>query len=967
MKKKVFSFLFTIFLFIVSFFFIVNNLKAATFVPCDTDDVLCQLDCDLNGNVCGYWIDDTPVDNCPVGQKLHPTSGNCIYENDAACRDRFGEAYYDGNEIDGCVCVEGTIYSHETWKCEFPNNCPAGQKLHPTSGNCIYEDDAACRARFGEAYYDGNETDGCACIDGAVWDGYVCFLELDFDIKIDPLQFTLSADGESQQEISAWVENENGEKVSVPMWIQIQTPNNIRSGKLNISSGKESNKKNFISATYISPYIENIEKDEDNDIIEDLIYIFAEINGETKYKVIEAILETQGTDFDVSLQFEKDGLVTRTIKTIFNEGALSGSAYFLDEDEEYDPNGVKVILDGTLANAKQDKIHLETFTQNGTFFFENLGKTGELILDPIELTMDENDYSYYDKYYKNKDKFVERVSKYGADVSFLLPYTNIVENYSEYLADAKFDEAQEVIDSLKMSAYTAYFFEFYGRKADESLDNFVNYMSNILVDTISLMQGIVNVTGAVFDAAGDSSSASGQVLAKWLAKKNNVSKLQEIGQKGLKTILNTLRKGLSFQDQESQRVMNAFQDLIGGLESYLFADGLDIWKHLGPKQIKKIFANYMKRGYVSDMAKIAKKYKVNLENIPNNVDKNIKTAENLFIKNTEDHDYRNSLQYEWDVDTSALTEFINVMKPAAKVALSVYLANPVIANDVVDKAGNAFNALKVAASMNHTYEWYALYQKDFEYLEKSLSILNTGKELSYINNLEIPIKTTVLENKFTLIKTVKAEVMENKISNILSNILLAVQNNDNKSLADNLDKLDKLRENNNILYTDNIDYINQYSSYLNEENNEKAVDTLIANSDLNFISDLIDLYIVNLVLDPSEENIENFSEIIESFVVIENDLTKDNIEVYNLISNLDLEKQNSKVAKNAIEDNSLGIYISDIFLLLFYLTLVIGSIVTGIIFKKKGKKAGFISLGITVSLLLLLLFLTEVFYDYEII
>ena len=169
MYKKVLTLLFSVFFLVISFFTIVDKIQAATFVPCDPYDALCGLDCELDGSVCGHWINDTPSVTFPSGQKLHPTSGNCIYDSNASCQSVYGAAYYDGNEIDGCSCNSGAYYNTTTGHCEYPNNCPVGQKLHPSSGNCIYDSNASCQAVYGAAYYDGNEIDGCACNNGAIY------------------------------------------------------------------------------------------------------------------------------------------------------------------------------------------------------------------------------------------------------------------------------------------------------------------------------------------------------------------------------------------------------------------------------------------------------------------------------------------------------------------------------------------------------------------------------------------------------------------------------------------------------------------------------------------------------------------------------------------------------------------------------------------------------------------------------
>ncbi len=111
---------------------------------------------------------------CPSNQERHPDTGVCIYNSDASCRGAFGEgATYDGNGTDGCTCIAPSYWDGSyCWSGD--QQCGEGQILHSETGNCIWSSNTWCERAFGEAYYDGNGVDGCACKEGATWDGSLC-------------------------------------------------------------------------------------------------------------------------------------------------------------------------------------------------------------------------------------------------------------------------------------------------------------------------------------------------------------------------------------------------------------------------------------------------------------------------------------------------------------------------------------------------------------------------------------------------------------------------------------------------------------------------------------------------------------------------------------------------------------------------------------------------------------------------
>ena len=1055
-------------IFVLISFSAISIANAQTFVPCAPDDVFCQMDCDLDGGVCGQWIGGTapedPVcpdgqiehptagtciygsdaacrsvfgdayyngneidgctclegaiyshetglcelqNQCPDGQIEHPTAGTCIYGNDAACRSVFGDAYYNGNEIDGCTCLEGAIYSHETGLCEFQNQCPDGQIEHPESGNCIwatdadcefafgaayydgnstdgcncleetifnpttklceypegcpegmskhpesenciYNSDEMCRTIYGEAYYDGNPTDGCGCIDGATWDGYGCILDVTVEIKVEPGDFTLSADGESTQYITAWTEDAEGNVYEYPMWIENRVPNPIRSGRLDVDTGFKNGSDPYVEATYYAPPINSSEKTEDGDVLQDALYIFVDINGEVKYKVIYATLETQGEGFDVTLKFEKPGLVVKTMNSTFDEGALSGSVYFMNEGEYYDPSAVKVTLDGTLPNAAHTEIHLETYTEDGYFFFENLGETGEKIMDKIELNPDQNSTHYYSKAYEHERKFRQRIAKYGGNSNFTDEYMQIADAYYEILADCDFEDAPMAVNALKINAYNMYFLEYYGRKTDESLSNFSEYMGNVIVDTIGFAQGFINLTTGLYESAGGENTKLAQVVGGWASGKAGDSFYTEKARSLFSGVLNAMRQGLQSDSATTRRSMGHLSEFMGGIEAYFFGEGLNFMS-FGTGEIRIKFTNYMKRGYLGNVATIVKRNTIDFDNIPTNIDSNVKRAEQIFISNTNKHNTRNELQYEWDVNTSAVNEFVNVMKPAVKIGLSIYLANPAVANEAVDTAGHAFNALKIAASTNHTYEWYMLYSEDLNDLDRSLSILNTGKDLTaqFYELPEIPKLQTIAKDNSQWTQIAKAEAPQMLVSDALYNVALAIERDDEKALQSALSELEEVRNSNTDANTSNNEVIEGYLGSLDKDQNADAIDLLSTNNDFDIESTLMDLRIIALSNDTEKDYLDEFYEGIDSIAAKEEKIQNQTIELFNQFEDVKIQQASSTSSnKSNVDLNAFSYTLAIISIVI----LIFGIILSIILFKKKGSISGLISLAITLIL-----------------
>ena len=182
-------------LFIVSIFSL--QIVFAEEIPHWIEDTwTCIEDCDDHcaGSITYYSCMTICEDNneyhgcvaCPEGTYQHPESGNCVFDSDESCQSFYGPgAIYDGNSIDGCTCAEGATW--DGLHCVWPEvtQCPEGQVVHPDSGNCIWSSTTWCSIAYGEAVYDGNSIDGCACIEGATWNGSQCVLDSCFSDTVD--------------------------------------------------------------------------------------------------------------------------------------------------------------------------------------------------------------------------------------------------------------------------------------------------------------------------------------------------------------------------------------------------------------------------------------------------------------------------------------------------------------------------------------------------------------------------------------------------------------------------------------------------------------------------------------------------------------------------------------------------------------------------------------------------------------
>ncbi|MBN1494629.1 hypothetical protein JW911_02745 [Candidatus Peregrinibacteria bacterium] len=743
--------------------------------------------------------------------------------------------------------------------------------------------------------------------------------ELSYKIVVNDKEFTVMGDGSSTYDITAHVEDSKGKKAEYPMWIEIRTPNNIRPGTLDINKGIEGYGHMEIDAVYTAPFIEDTEKTEDADEIIDLIYIFATIEGKTQYQVIKAIIKTQAVGFDVVLKLEKEGFETKEVNTSFNKGALSGILFYMDEDDKVYLNGVKVTLDGTLGDAKQTPIHLVNESKNGSYFFDNLAKEGEDTVD-VEMKLSERTKKMLDKNKQHTEAIKKRTGKYEYTGDFPgKHFSDFPTTFIKDIAEADFKKSKQISGALEMSAYGLYFIEYYSRKAEESMNNFEEYFRNTIKDTIGFVNGIWNITTGMFNIAkNDNKGLLAKKFENWVSSSNAGSgQLAATAKKTFKTIFAAMKKGIQFDIEDKTTEMGYLAEFLGGLEGVITNEFVnatekeltsdkpredDDWILKGV--LDKVHKYYY-RTYLDEISNIAKKFKISYDAVPFDIERNIKKAEETFKGNTREHDRRNELQYEWDVDTAFLTELINVSKPFAKMWLMTHYPDAATVDKAVDVAGHAFNALKAAASMNHTYEWYMLYRRDVKDLNTSLSDLFNGqtvaynhknekKSLLYLNNLPNIASGVVFASPNT-----KTE------SKILADIAKAVEKKDIASVETLLKELDEIRVQNTKSREKNIQEINSNLSGLSQELIEESLDAEALTSSFEVESVLMDLRLLSLAVDQGEENLNYFNEAVSEIAKSEEDL------------NIKLSKVSEKIAKGEvvyqIEQNvyaNLAFYIS---------------------------------------------------------
>lgn len=1026
--KKVFMFLTPMFVGVV---FVVSAIigqapvqitQASTFVPCDPYDALCGLDCEaVENGVCGYYTGDGGGgSDCPAGQKKN-ASDTCICATDACCQAQLGQAYSDGNQTDGCACVQGATYNHTTLKCELPDNCPAGKTMSST-GNCICTNNACCEAdwgagvydgnptdgcvcapgaalnrttrvceycpanqvvsptgycvctdttcceqRFGEAVYDGNDNDGCTCSSGAVfnqtsrmcelentcpnntydagdgdcicantvccteyygaavydtsyadncrceegaevvegkcvvgqcpvgmireagadgcscadddccsdyfgesefavgssngctcsegatWDGDSEQCTIEMEIVVEPGDFAIHADGQAEQEITAYVTDANGEKVPTEMWIDLTTPNMINPGELTIYKGVEGKSHTSVQAIYRAPEISRDEKTEQNDEILDLIYVFANINGEKKYTVITATLLTGEADLVVTV--EKEGFKKTTQALTLTKSEISGTVFIMQDDKKMPINDAKI----TVALEAKEEVSEETMTDKDGEFNLILDREEDKGEESIELEMELTGDAK--KHFKNGEQYMKRA---GAFKSEALDYTK---DFKKHIAEADEKEVGNVVQAMRLSAYTLYFIDYYDKKAEETMGNMNEYMGNYFKDTASFVLGLFPLTDAIFDIkkAAPTRGVAG-LLFKGASKLGGKDMKRAFAQR----LTRTIASGVYSVGKKYPRLMGELSVVMGAFENQAVNALLGVKIEIDgetdlttntrkQKEIAQLLAQTYSDPfedlYKKQLAEFIGELEVDPDKLPGNLDDNIKRAEQVFKQNTEKHDYRNTLQYDWDVDTALATAIVDVGKGAVTAVLVINTGSidPVrfkAISEAVSKVGNGFNLLKSFATMNHTFEWSMLYFEDKNDMKRSLSLLYTGSE-------SLAWSEPVVRNRthgfaFRLVPVVLA-APEMMIGDELNNIADAFAVKDETGMESYLASLQALRE----AFTERIDteYDALIASFEDKpEMIDQALLTLDSQNELLLQDELMDLQMMLVAASDDPDN-----------------------------------------------------------------------------------------------------------------
>lgn len=107
------------------------------------------------------WLITTP--ECSENEKLNKAEDACICANHTCCKAKFGIAIYDGNDTDGCGCANQAIFDGSQCVCK------EGYYHDTKYGYCRPEEendaktDAECQQLYGLAHSDANTPTGCHC------------------------------------------------------------------------------------------------------------------------------------------------------------------------------------------------------------------------------------------------------------------------------------------------------------------------------------------------------------------------------------------------------------------------------------------------------------------------------------------------------------------------------------------------------------------------------------------------------------------------------------------------------------------------------------------------------------------------------------------------------------------------------------------------------------------------------------
>jgi len=902
-----------------------------------TDDTCCQNDLgdayydgnDTDGCDClaGATFDQVTrqcilEDSCPYGATRNE-NGNCACDNDNCCEAVFGDAYFDGNSVDGCTCYkgadvidgicslpgcpEGTVddgsgdcmcasdsccrdyYGSAVYDTDYENNCACVEGAELTNGVCVLDEcpegsiphegggcictaDSCCKEEFGEySKYDENSMDGCSCENEAEWDGEQCVV--DMEIIVEPESFSIKADGSSEQEITAYVANAEGEKQAIEMWITLQTPNSIEPGKLSVSKGIEGKSHTEVQAIYTAPEISRDQKVEQQDEIKDLIYIFTIINGEKKYKVIEATLLTG--EADIVITFEKPGFKTESKILTLDKSVILGEVYFMQEDKKYPINDVEV----TVELAEKEDVSETTNTDKKGKFEMEFDKYEDKGEDTIDIEM---------KFAKEITKDLRNSKQYMAKTDRFDDFSAVeyIEDFTKTATKADSDDMENVIDGLKLSMNTLYLVGYYDVKAGESMDGFIGSSAGMFKDTASLVLGIIPLSEGITKIAKKVGGTKvGGMLYDAIPLKGDIGIKYRMIKSSLEPIINELYAVA----KEYPQFFAELTVIIGAYQNKVTNDVLNVKVKVGKKdpttnrrkqkEVTEILLDPMKsiliKEYIDEVDDTLGNYKIDIDNLPENLDENIKLSREIFKENTEKHTKRTNTQLDWDENIAWGTLITDIGKGAVKTYAIIQTgsfdpARFAAISEAVDAVGSGIDALKVGLDGSFVFDYIVIYLEDKDDLKRSLSALYTGVD-SYAYNEQDVRKLYARYNGFELIPSAKAEAPEMVLSDVLINIANAVSEEDDENLEIYLGELEEIREslferseNERVEFIESLE-ANIASSGSDAKITDATIEILKENSKYALDSAMMDLHLAMLAADQSTESIENFVKTVDEF------------------------------------------------------------------------------------------------------
>lgn len=820
----------------------------------ETDGCTCDPEATWDGSQCVY-------DVCP-DNTTENAQGDCVCANDTCCKDYYQDAYYDSSDPTNCVCMEGAEVIDGI--CVM-NECPEHMERATNSDMCICADDFCCEQTFGVAVYSSLSDDGCVCKEEATWDGEQC-LPPGGTIELSENRFTITGDGESTHSFSATVVDDEGNTLAVPMWVEVFTPNTINPGTLDISSGMEGSDDTRVAAEYTAPSITKDQLIEEQDEIIDYIYVYADVNGEEIYEIIEAVIVPEGAELLIT--FEKDGMAEAKTSVLEAGGVIEGTVTVEYDDEEIPVYEVRV----TALLADGNKKLAEGYTEKDGTYSLSISQYSEDHTETVDQTMKFTPYIL--KLLQKGDRYGGKLGKYGS-----MEARDYVEEYVETIASIESEYAENANDALNLSVFTLYFIEYYDNKAEESLDNFMSYTNNIMKDTASLVMGYLSLTDGIYNLAkGDATSGSAKLIFKAISGRDaKASYIKSMMQSFFDTFYITLREYPTIM-KEFQVILAAFEgEVTNRLVSYKVEVGEDgSVKNSQKKEVTEILTDPLEEiladRYVNSVRNMLTNFDIDPRGDYKHLEGNIDKAEAVFKSNTEKHQYRIDLQYDWDVGTAFATMVVDITKGAAKAYLIVQTgsfdaARIAAINEAIDAAGNAFNAIKAALSTNHTIEWAVLFYEDRNDLNRSLDLLYTGKTEVAIHEPWL-VPEEMKSKEFAFVEKANAETPLMKSSDALFAVADAFESDDEDALEDALDILEEARE------TQYERLVNDNDEIVTISNESDIAEVVEKKSELMMMDSLADLKLVMATMDENEDGMNDLYEHIDTIADQEREYEK---------------------------------------------------------------------------------------------